>query len=424
MTSERNQEFLGLFLVITLLLFGFALVTLTLTRELPQEIFALPGALAALFFFGHLAMRLWVPKSDPFFLPIVSCLISLGLIMIYRLKPELVLVQVLWIGVGTFALITTLMFFRNYNELENYKYIFAIFGLLLLLSPIFVGKEVHGAKLWLKFGSFSFQPSEVAKILIVIFLAAYLKEKGELLSLSRWKRWKISLPEPKHWGPLLTMWLISLAILIFQKDLGSSLLFFGLFLGMLYIATGRVTYVLIGLGLFLAGAASCYYLFPHVATRVDVWIDPWVDVAGRGYQIVQSLFAISSGGLAGSGLGKGFPQTIPAVHTDFIFSALAEETGFFGAAGVIVLYLLLTYRGLRLSLSASDGFGELLASGLTTVFGLQTLVIIGGVTKAIPLTGVTLPFMSYGGSSILSNFILLGLLLAVSQKTATGGESG
>ncbi|MFQ5574757.1 MAG: FtsW/RodA/SpoVE family cell cycle protein, partial [Terriglobia bacterium] len=366
--SPRNREIFALFFVAAVLAAGFGLVTMAQRESLPTEIFVFPVMAGSLFLVAHLTMRVWVPRSDPFLLPIVSALASLGLIMIYRLRPELVAVQILWLGVGTAALIVTFLLVRDIDQLQHYKYLAAVVGLLLLLSPIFIGREVHGARLWLSIGPFSFQPSEISKLLIVVFLAGYLKEKKELLSVSRWKRWRVSIPEPKHWGPLVTMWLVSLSILVFQKDLGSSLLFFGLFVGMLYIATGQSSFVLLGALLFLAGAFTSYYSFDHVTTRIDVWLDPWVDVAGKGFQIVQSLFAIASGGLAGVGLGQGFPQTIPAVHTDFIFSALAEETGFLGATAVLILYLLFTYRGFRLAATARGDFNKLLAAGLTTAF--------------------------------------------------------
>jgi cell division protein FtsW len=318
--------------------------------------------------------------------------------------------------------VSSLFLAKNYTRLKDYKYVFALVGLVLLIAPMLAGTEKYGARLWLNIGGVSFQPSEIAKILMVIFLAAYLEEKRELLAIANKKLLGIWLPPFKHFGPLLLMWLISLAILIFEKDLGSSLLFFGIFLSMIYIATGRRIYIISGIILFLLGATTCYYLFAHVQIRIDIWLNPWVDVAGKGYQIAQSLFAIASGDLAGTGLGRGFPTYIPAVHTDFIFSALAEEMGFMGGLAVITAYLLFICRGFRIALTSKDEFGKLLAAGLASAFALQVFIIIGGVTKLIPLTGITLPFMSYGGSSILANFVLLALFLAISQK-ANGVEA-
>ncbi|MHB8842131.1 MAG: FtsW/RodA/SpoVE family cell cycle protein, partial [Candidatus Aquicultor sp.] len=337
-------------------------------------------------------------------------------------KPSLATTQSMWILAGTIAALIALVAVRRYQWLKEYKYTWAILGILLLFSPIFVGVERGGSKLWLVLGPFTFQPAEMAKILFVFFLAAYLEEKRELLSISTRRAFKVWLPELKHLGPLTVMWLMSLVILVLERDLGTSLLFFGLFLAMLYVATGRPIYVSLGSFLFVAGAAACYFAFSHIQTRVDIWLDPWIDPSGKGYQIIQSIFAIASGGLAGTGLGLGHPTLIPAVRTDFIFAAIAEELGLLGGIAVILIYLLFISRGLRIALSASDDFGRLVATGLASVFALQTFTILGGTMKLIPLTGVTLPFISYGGSSILMNFILLALFLAVSAKRDGAGE--
>jgi cell division protein FtsW len=402
---------------------GFCLIYLFQESKITPEVGFLTAIIIGPFILVHIAERFSVRMSDPLLLPLTAFLSSLSLIMIYRLKPDFFNLQSLWILLGIAILIGSLLLTKNYERLKSYKYLFALLGLILLLSPILFGTEKYGAKLWLKIGAISFQPSEIAKILIVIFLAAYLEEKRELLSIANKRFLKIWIPEFKHFGPLLLMWLISLAILVFEKDLGSSLLFFGIFLSMLYVATGRKIYVIAGILLFLIGATSCYYLFPHVQTRIDIWLNPWQDVAGKGYQIAQSLFAIASGDLSGVGLGRGYPTYIPAVHTDFIFSALAEELGLIGGFAVIISYLIFVCRGFRIALAAKDEFGKLLAVGLTSAFALQVFIIIGGVTKLIPLTGITLPFMSYGGSSILANFILLALLLVISEKANTEGSA-
>lgn len=371
---------------------------------------------------AHLACRLFAEKSDYSLLPLALALTSLGTLAIYRLRPDKVWTQLLWAGIGILAMTLTfaLLEKRPYRELEKYKYLFALLAITLLLSPAFFGREIYGAKLWLRLGPFSFQPAEIAKICMIIFLAAYLKEKGELLAVAKRKVGPLMLPDIKHFGPLLLMWAISLVILVLEKDLGSSLLFFGTFLAMVYVATGRPAYVVTGALLFLIGAAVCYFLFTHIRTRVDIWLNPWTDPEDTGFQIVQSLFAISSGRIFGAGLGNGYPTLIPAVHTDFIFSALAEELGLLGGVAIVLTYALMAYRGFKISLKAKDDFGKHLAFGLVAIFSFQAWIIMAGTTKLIPLTGITLPFMSYGGSSILSNFILLALLLAISVSREAG----
>ena len=410
-------------IVLGLVFLGLTLVKLPDTKTIKPETLALAGGLFLLFLLFYFAVRWLLPDSDPLLVPLTSFLGGLGLIMIYRLKPELIASQVLWVALGVAAAILVCWLFKRYQVLQNYKYISATIGLILLLAPATqLGYERYGAKLWLKIGSLSFQPSEIAKILIIIFLAAYLNEKRELLATATRRVLGMWMPHFKYFGPLITMWLISLLILVYEKDLGSSLLFFGVFLAMIYIATERFIYVLSGSGLFLAGAYLCYRFYHHVQVRINIWLNPWRDPGGQGYQITQSLFAIASGGITGVGLSLGFPTKIPAVHTDFVFSAICEELGLIGGVAIIIAYLFFTYRGLKIALATSDGFGKLLAAGLATAFGLQSFVIIGGVTKLIPLTGVTLPFMSYGGSSILSNFILVGLLLVISNSEREEAE--
>ncbi|RJQ53268.1 MAG: FtsW/RodA/SpoVE family cell cycle protein [Actinobacteria bacterium] len=416
---RRNRE-LGLLLIVTATgVLALALVHLSQSPDLTVANLSLVLTVLAMFAGLHLIVRTVAPDADPVLLPLAAFLTVTGITMIYRLDPDLVLTQWIWVLVGGACLGAVLVAFRSYGQLAQYKYLSALAGMALLLSPLLpgIGAEINGARLWLRFGTFSFQPAEIAKVLIVIFLAAYLAEKRELLATSTRRVLGVWLPEARHFGPLLLMWGVSLLILVGEKDLGSSLLFFGVFLMMLYVATDRTAYVMAGSALFLGGASLAYLRFSHVQTRIDIWLDPWKDSADKGYQIVQSLFAIASGGVIGRGLGLGSPGKIPAVETDFIFSAIAEEMGLVGALAIVLAYLLLTLRGLRIASACNDEFGKLLALGLTAVVGLQTFVIIGGVTKLIPLTGITLPFISYGGSSIISNFILLGLLLRVSHLT-------
>ncbi len=417
--ARRNRELWLLILVSITGALALALVQLSRSPNLTLEKLSLVLTVLLMFAVLHVVVRFAAPDADPVLLPVAALLTVLGITMIYRLDPKLVLEQWLWVMLGGVSLAAVILAFRHYGQLAQYKYLAALAGVALLLSPMLpvLGREINGSRLWIRLGSLSFQPAEIAKILIVIFLAAYLAEKREVLATSTRRMAGVWLPNARHFGPLLLMWGISLVILVGEKDLGSSLLFFGIFLMMVYVATERWAYVFVGVILFLLGAYAAYLLFSHVGTRIDIWLDPWADVAGKGYQIVQSLYAIASGGIGGSGLGMGSPGKIPDVSTDFIFSAIAEETGLVGSLAVIMAYLLFTLRGLRIAAASNDEFGKLLAFGLTGVFGLQTFVIIGGVTRLIPLTGITLPFVSYGGSSIVSNFILLGLMLRISDLT-------
>jgi cell division protein FtsW (lipid II flippase) len=288
--------------------------------------------------------------------------------------------------------------------------------LLLPLAPV-IGTEVRGARVWVRLGSLQFQPAEIAKVLIVVFAASYLNARRQLLAVATRRLGPIALPEPRHLGPLLVAWGVSLAVLFFEKDLGSSLLFFGLVVVMLWIATARGAYLALGALLFAAGALFAYQSFSHVQERVLVWLnalDPRF-IQHEGFQVAQSLFAMATGGIAGVGLGLGRPQDIPDAPTDFVFAAIGEELGLLGTMAVLLLFVILVARGFRTALARSDDFGRLLAAGLSTILALQTFVIIGGVTRLIPLTGVTLPFVSYGGSSLVANFVLLALLVRVSS---------
>jgi cell division protein FtsW len=350
-------------------------------------------------------------------------LTGIGLVMIYRLEPEMASMQLVWLAVGLSVLVAVLLFFENYKVILQYKYIIGLTGLVLLLLPLApkIGAEVNGARLWLNLGFFRFQPSEFAKVLLVLFFAAYLEQKKEVLHVFSFVKFKDIKTNLKHIGPLVIMWAVSLVILIMAKDLGSSLLFFALFLAMIYLGTGRVSYTIVGSVLFTAGATACYFVFNHVYLRFNSWLNPWASVKGSGYQIIQSLFAIANGHMTGTGLGLGLPNLIPAVKTDFIFSAISEETGFLGAAILILVYLVFVYAGLKVALQSRSDLGKLIAGGLVFIFGFQAFLIIAGVTKLLPLTGVTLPFVSYGGSSIVANFMIVGFLLAISGKERSSG---
>jgi cell division protein FtsW (lipid II flippase) len=384
----------------------------------------------SLFVVAHAVLRLRLPNADPFLLPLGGLLSALGLTMIYRIDPELAFRQGLWIVVGVGVFAALVVFLKDYRELDKVKYILGVSAIVLLVLPAlpYIGRTINGATLWVDFGGgIVFQPGELAKVLFVIFLAGYLRDNREMLSYGAAGQGR--LPSPKHLGPLLLIWGGAMLVLFQTRDLGGALLFFAIFLVMLYTATARWSFVAAGLALFLAGAYGLYQVIPHVQTRVGSWLDPWADPADTSYQLVQSLYAISSGGVFGSGLGNGVllsPEGnpyIPFLETDFIFSAIAQELGLAGAAGVILLYLIFAYRGLRISMLASDGFSKLLAAGLTAAVSIQAFIIIGGVVGLIPLTGITLPFISYGGSSIVANFIVLALLLMVSDRVNRGDRA-
>jgi cell division protein FtsW (lipid II flippase) len=422
--SARNRELVFLVPALILTTLGFALVYTQKSSTLSLSSLTYGALFLALFAIAHIGRRVLTPHADPYLLPVTALLSTLGILVLYRLNEKLALQQAMWLVVGLVAFLLVLVFVRDIKVLRDYRFLIGIAGLLLLLFTAIFGREINGARLWVALGPVHFQPAEIGKILLVVFFAAYLVDIREALTVSTRRLLGVPLPPLRYLAPLLIIWALSMALMIFMKDLGTSLLFFGALLALLYVATGRFFYVVVGLALFIAGAALLYFIFPHVQTRVDIWIDPWKDVSGKGYQIVQSLFALADGGLFGRGLGQGYlvlqsgNTIIPALETDFIFSAIGEELGLVGAVGIILLYLIFTYRGLRIAVRARDDFSRLLATGLTSIFALQAFLIMGGVIKLIPLTGITLPFVSYGGSSIVSNFVLVALLLRTSDRVA------
>jgi cell division protein FtsW (lipid II flippase) len=400
---------------------GFISVQLAIAGKVVPGQLVYPAVAAAVFILLHIVMRVFVPGADGLLLPIAAALTFLGLVMIYRLDSKLAFDQLIWIGVAAACFILVIVFLRKYESLSQYKYILGLTAVALLMSTMFVGKEVNGARLWLQIGPLHFQPSELAKVLLVIFLAAFFAEKHELLTVSTHRVLGVPVPELKYFIPLMLMWGVSVAIMIFQKDLGSSLLFFGIFICMVYAATSRKGYVVVGVVLFALGAYLCFLTFSHVQLRFTTWLHPFnpTTIQNKSYQISQSLFALSSGGASGSGLGLGHPNFIPSVTTDFIFSAVGEELGLLGASAIVLMYVLMVARGIKVALSHRDDFGKLLAVGLVSIIAIQSFLIMGGVTRLIPLTGITLPFMSYGGSSLFANFILLALLIVLSHRGAT-----
>lgn len=422
--NPRNRELLLLLPAMLVTTVGFALVYIQQSATLDWTSLGYGAAFLGLFGLVHVAARFAVPRADPYLLPVTALLSSLGILMLYRLNVRLAMQQTVWLVVGLVLFLAVLAGLRRYRVLVDYKYVVGLAGLGLLLLTIVAGREVNGARLWIRVAGIGFQPPEFAKLFLIVFFAAYLDGVREFLTVSTRRVLGVALPPIRYLGPLFTIWGLAILMMVFMKDLGTSLLFYGALLALMYVATGRFFYVVVGVILFAIGAAALYSIFPHVQLRVDVWLDPWKDPEGRGYQIVQSLFALASGGLGGKGLGGGFlimrsgNTIIPALETDFIFSAIGEELGLAGAVAIVLLYLVFVYRGLRIALESRDDFSRLLATGLTAIFGLQAFLIIGGVTKLIPLTGITLPFVSYGGSSIVANFALLGLLLVLSDRAA------
>jgi len=415
---RRNAE-LGLVILAVLLTGGlYALASLGRSASLPANIVPFLGVILALLGGAHIGVRILAPGADGMLLPLAALLNGIGYVFIARLDPDLAGLQAVWTGLGIAAFVGTLALLRRARDLERYRYSFAVLGVVLLLMPLLpvVGRNIRGARLWVRIGPINFQPGELAKIALAIFFAAYLVEKRELLSEVRITRGR--LPNLRIVGPLLLAWGASLVVMTAQRDLGSSLLFFAFFILMVWMATARGAYLGVGLGLFAAGAMFAYSTFEHVQTRISVWIDPWSKADVQGFQIVQAAYAFGSGGFAGTGPGLGSPGSIPAVATDFIFAAVGEELGLLGTSAIIVTFVLMVASGLRIALRADQPFEQLLAAGLTVILGLQAFIILGGVTRLVPLTGLTLPFMSYGGSSLVANYVLLALLIRVSDDTA------
>ncbi|MCL5108340.1 MAG: FtsW/RodA/SpoVE family cell cycle protein [Chloroflexi bacterium] len=371
-----------------------------------------------------LGLHFWLSfigsRADQLLLPVAGGLAALGLVIVGRLDPDSLWKQTAWVGLGVGAAVVLVSALSEPSWLKRYKYTWAVLGVVIAGLTLVLGRDPHGggASLWVRLGPAMFQPGEILKVLLAVFLAGYLDDKRELLSAASLRVGPLKLPPLPYLAPLAIMWGLTLLLLAVEKDLGLALLLFGLFLAMLYVASSRLVYVWSGLAAFGVGAYVIYRFFYYVQTRVHGWLDPWYDPTGGSYQIVQALLAIGSGRVLGTGLGQGMPTLIPAAVTDFPFAAIAEELGLAGCLAVVALYLILIYRGYRIALAAFDPFQQLLATGLTTVLALQVFVIVGGNIKLIPLTGITLPFISYGGSSLLTNFAIVGILLAISDRSA------
>jgi len=466
--SPRLRELFGLIPVTLLVTAGFAGVLITRSDQIQDATLTYGAFFLVLCVLGHLFLRARLPNADPYLFPLAALLAAVGLVEIYRIDPELARKQAQWFVGGLAFFCATIYFLRDHHALERYRYTIAAASILLLMMPRLpgIGGQTNGAYLAISVGPIQFQPAEFAKLGIIVFLASYLREAGDVLVRPRLRPpplprqaliyglpllgalllilllhlsvagavlllvFTLSLvavlrerPSLKHFGPLLLVWGLAMLMLIFIRDLGSSLMFFGGFLALLYLATSRMAMVGVGASMFFAGSMFFANRITHVHERVDTWLHPFSPgiVDKEGYQIAQGLFAQADGGLFGQGFGQALLQLpgggtiLPAPHTDLIYAVVVNETGLFGGAALVIVYLLLSARGFRIATLANDGFSKLLAAGLTTVLALQVFVIVGGVTKVIPLTGVTLPFVSYGGSSIVANMVLLALLLVVSE---------
>lgn len=416
---RRRTTELGLLVLALLIVLGaYALASLGRSASLPADIVPFLGVQVLLMVVAHLATRRLAPLADPLFLPLAALLTGLGYVFIARLNTDLAALQATWTAVAIAGYVLTLVTIRDIKMLERYRYTAGLAALVLLLLPLVpgLGVEINGARIWVSLGPVNFQPGELAKLALAIFFASYLAERRELLSVATFRVGPFNTPDPKHFGPLLLAIAASLGVVIFQTDLGSALLYFLLFLVMLYVATGRVAYVVVGLSLFGVGAWVAWTQFSHVQRRVQIWIDPWADPDGAGYQVIQAAYALAWGGLSGTGPGLGIAGRIPFQETDFIFAIIGEELGLVGATAVLCAYLLLAGSGLRLAQRSGDSFIALLAVGITSLVAFQAFIIIAGVIRLLPLTGITLPFVSYGGSSLVVNFVLLALLVRLSDQ--------
>lgn len=419
--QPRTREAIWLVFVGVAVAAAYGTVYLSRQKVLSAEGLVWGGVFLALLLGAHLVIRRCLPLADPWLLPCAGLLTGLGITMVYRIKPDLAGKQTAWFVVALVLMSLLVVFVRDHHVLERYKYVIgaaSVLALAITISPL--GTTVNGSQLWIRIpGVVQIQPGEFAKIGIVVFLAAYLRENRELLSL------KLS---PKHLGPLALFWLLSLGLLVLMNDFGTSLLFYGSFLLLVYVATGRAWYPIVGGAAFAAGAAFIYSTSGRIQERVDVWLDPWSRPDTTGYQPLQALFAMSDGGLFGRGLGQAYvvgengSTLIPDAQTDFVFAVIADEFGFVGAVGLLMLFVVFAWRGFAIAAACRDGFSKLLAFGLSAVFAMQAIIIVGGVVRMLPLTGQTLPFVSYGGSSLLANWMLVALLLMISHHAAVETE--
>jgi cell division protein FtsW (lipid II flippase) len=428
--SPRNVEAVLLLFSVGIAMAAYASVGLAHDGAVPAGMAGYGGGLALLFALAHLALRRLAPHADPVLLPAVTLINGLGLAMIHRLdladadragsaRAAAAPAQITWTAVGVVLFVAVLLVVRDHRILQRFTYTAMLGGLVLLLLPLLpgLGTTINGARIWIRFAGFSFQPGELAKLVLLVFFAGYLVVKRDVLALASRRFAGVDLPRGRDLGPILVAWLASLAVLVFERDLGTSLLFFGVFVALLYIATERLSWLLIGVGLFLSGSFLAWTMFSHVQQRVDIWLHPFAErnVSGDSYQLVQGLFGMGTGGILGKGLGQGRPDIVPFAKTDFIVAAIGEELGLTGLMAVLVLYGVIVQRGLRTAVAVRDSFGKLLAAGLAFSVALQVFVVVGGVTRLIPLTGLTMPWLSYGGSSLVANWALAAMLLRISH---------
>jgi cell division protein FtsW (lipid II flippase) len=427
--TRRNAELALLCFATLITVVALVVVEANQEQGVSWDLASSTLAFLTLFICAHLAIRRFAPYADPVLLPVVALLNGLGLVMIHRLDLVQGALtpsaqgpsdsqQMLWTLVGVVGFSLVVSFLRDHRILARYGYVCGISGLVLLAIPALLParfSETNGAKIWIRFPGFSIQPAEFSKILLLIFFAAVLVAKRNLFTSAGKHVLGMDVPRPRDLAPLLVAWIASVGVMVFEKDLGTSLLLYASFLVMVYIATERFSWVAIGLALFAAGSVVAYHLFGHVRVRVQTWLDPFADPEGSGYQMVQSQFSFATGGIFGTGLGNGQPGTVPAASTDFIISAIGEELGLVGLAGVLMLYTIVIVRGLRTAIAVRDSFGKLLAAGLASTLAIQLFIVVGGVTGLIPLTGLTTPWMSYGGSSLVANYLLLAILVKISH---------
>ncbi|MFC3689661.1 FtsW/RodA/SpoVE family cell cycle protein [Aquipuribacter hungaricus] len=425
--TRRGFELLLVVLSVGISTAAYALVGLTLGGQLPARLVAVSGGLLGLGLLLHVVVRVVAPYADPVMIPIALLINGLGLVMIHRLDlakdpvTSLAVRQLGFTALGVVTAAVVLVVLRDHRRLRARTYTAMVAGLVLLLLPLVpgIGRTVNGATIWIDLGVTTFQPAELGKIAVVVFFAGYLVVARDTLSLVGPKVLWLRLPRARDLGPILVAWVASVGILVFERDLGTSLLFFGIFVAMLYVATERVSWIVIGLGLFAGGCVVAWRLFSHVQRRVDVWLDPFdperIEARGGSYQVVQALYGMADGGLLGTGLGRGSPEIVPFAESDFIVAALGEELGLAGLFGIFLLYAILVQRGIRTAIGVRDGFGKLLACGLSFAVAMQVFVVAGGVTRVIPLTGLTMPFLAYGGSSLLGSWVVVALLLRISD---------
>ncbi len=422
---HRRRRGAELFLLVLALVVGigaYASVGMGVEGKVPADIVGYGGWLAALVIAAHVVVRIVAPYADPVLLPVVAALNGLGLAVIHRIDlaqdESFSSQQLTWMTLGVILFIGTLVVLRDHRILARYTYTAGLTAVVLLVLPFLpvIGNEVNGSRIWINLGPFNFQPGEVAKVLLVISFAGYLVVHRDALALAGRRLLFIDFPRGRDLGPVLVVWLVSLGVLVLQKDLGSSLLFFGLFLILLYVSTERPGWLIVGGTLFFGGAFFAWTRFGHVQQRVENWLDPFADPTGQGYQLIQGLYGFAWGGLVGRGLGQGMPSRVPEAESDFIMAAIGEELGLTAVMAVLLLYGLICERALRAALISRDGFGKLVATGLGAIFAIQVFVVIGGVTRLIPLTGLTTPFLSYGGSSLIANWVIIAILLRISDQ--------